>query len=361
MQGDWRDRPAPVRAGEELNGERLGRYLKENIPGLSGGLTVLQFPSGFSNLTYLVRIGEREMVLRRPPFGTKIKSAHDMGREFTILSHLYPVYKKVPEPLHYCEDETVLGAPFYVMKRLKGVILRPEMPAEMVPRPALMAEIAGSFVDALVELHAVDYRQAGLGNFGKPRGYVQRQVEGWIGRYQKSRTDDIEEMDRVARWLSEHRPPESGSALIHNDFKYDNMVLDPVDWSRITGILDWEMATVGDPLMDLGTSLGYWVEADDPPEIQALRLSPTNLPGNPSRADLVEAYMQKSGRKIPNTVFYFVYGTFKLAVIVQQIYYRYKKGYTQDERFAGLIAAVRACGRLGIAAIDKGRIDRLSS
>jgi aminoglycoside phosphotransferase (APT) family kinase protein len=220
-----------------------------------------------------------------------------------------------------------------------------------------MGRIAGAFVDNLVDLHAVDYQAAGLGKLGRPKGYIQRQVEGWSGRYYKSRTDDIFEMDEVASWLAKNRPPESDATLIHNDYKYDNLVLDPANWSRITGVLDWEMATIGDPLMDLGTALGYWVEAGDPPEIQALRLSPTNLPGNPTRAELVEHYALRSDRDVSNILFYFVYGLFKLAVIVQQIYYRYERGYTQDPRFAGLIAAVRACGRMAIQAIEKGRID----
>ncbi len=354
MPEDFRDQPAPVRAGEELDEQRLRTYLEQHIPHLSGRLTVEQFPRGFSNLTYLVRFGDHEMVLRRPPFGANIKSAHDMGREHTILAGLYPVYKKVPEPLLYCQDHGVLGAPFYLMSRLEGVILRPQMPQEMIPAPDLMGRIADSFIDNLADLHAVDYKAAGLAKLGRPQGYVRRQVEGWIGRYQKSSTDDIPEMDQVSSWLAGNMPPESGATLIHNDYKYDNLVLDPGNWSQIRGVLDWEMATIGDPLMDLGTTLGYWVEAGDPPAIQALRLSPTNLPGNPSRAQLIERYMDKSGRDLPEPVFYFVYGLFKLAVIVQQIYYRYKRGHTQDPRFSDLNIAVIACGQMAAQAVRKG-------
>jgi aminoglycoside phosphotransferase (APT) family kinase protein len=359
MRTDWRDQPVAVRVGEELDEESLRDYLVQHFPDLSGSLTVRQFPSGFSNLTYLIRFGEREMVLRRPPFGARIKSAHDMRREHTILSQLYPVFNRVPMPLHYCQDTSVLGAPFYLMSRLEGVILRPQMPRGMIPDPELMGRIAGAFIDNLVDLHSVDFRAAGLGEFGRPEGYIQRQIEGWSGRYYKSRTDDILEMDEVASWLAENRPLESVPALIHNDYKYDNLVLDPADWSRITGVLDWEMATIGDPLMDLGTALGYWVEAGDPPEIQALRLSPTNLDGNPTRAELVERYARRSGQDVSNILFYFVYGLFKLAVIVQQIYYRYESGYTQDPRFAGLITAVRACSRMAKQVIDNERIDLL--
>ncbi len=360
MGNDWRDRPAAVRPGEELDAGRLESYLKAHITGLTGDLVIKQFPRGFSNLTYLLAFGEQELVLRRPPFGTKIKTAHDMGREYTILSHLIQVYSKVPRPLLFCEDESVIGAPFYVMTRLQGIILRPQMPPEMIPSRETMHGIAGAFVDNLVELHAIDPLEVGLGGLGRPEGYIWRQIDGWAKRYQKARTDDIPAMAAVADWLYSNIPSETGATLIHNDYKYDNLVLDPDDWTSIIGVLDWEMATIGDPLMDLGTSLGYWVEAGDPEAVRALRLSPTDLPGNPSREQLVERYARRSGRDVPNIVFYYVYGLFKLAVIVQQIYARYKGGYTQDPRFAGLIHAVRACGRMAMQAIEKGHIGQLS-
>ena len=356
MPGEWLDRPAAVRPGEEVDNGRLDRYLKNWLPALSGTLAVEQFPSGFSNLTYLLRYSKQQLVLRRPPFGAKIKSAHDMGREYRILSRLIQVYPKVPRPLLYCEDESVIGAPFYVMTRLTGVILRPQMPAAMTPAPGLMSRIADAFVANFVALHGVDYEAAGLGKLGQPEGYIQRQIAGWSKRYKASRTDDIPEMEQAAAWLAEEQPAESEATLIHNDYKYDNLVLDPEDWSTIIGVLDWEMATLGDPLMDLGSSLGYWVEGGDPEEIQALRLSPTNVPGNPSREELLASYERQSGREVSNPVFYYVYGLFKLAVIVQQIYARYRRGDTQDPRFAGLIDAVRACGRMAGQAIEKGRI-----
>ena len=347
----WQDRPTAVRSGEALNIEKLEPYLKERLPHLDGRLTIEQFPSGFSNLTYLIRVGETELVLRRPPFGANIKSAHDMSREFHILSHLNGVYPKVPQPYLYCEDEAVIGAHFYVMERLAGVILRPQMPPEMIPAPPLMGQIAASLIDNLAALHALDYKAAGLGDFGKPEGYVERQVTGWSKRYLRSKTDEIADMEKTAAWLMANLPPESDAALIHNDFKYDNLVLDTADWATIIGVLDWEMATIGDPLMDLGTSLGYWLQPDDPPELLAMRFSPTTLPGNPTRSELVERYARKSGRDVSNLTFYYVYGLFKLAVIVQQIYYRYKKGYTQDPRFANLIGAVKACGGMAVKSI----------
>lgn len=355
----WADRPAPVRAGEELDLARLSAYLERELPEVSGPLSVEQFPSGFSNLTYLLRRGERAWVLRRPPFGTNVKTAHDMGREYRILTGLREVFPKAPVPVLYCEDGSVLGAPFYLMERVEGVILRPRLSRTTAPPADRMREIARSFVATHVELHSVDWEAAGLGELGRPTGYVGRQVGGWTKRWAAARTDEVREMEATASWLAENQPAESGAALIHNDFKYDNLVLDPEDWSRVLAVLDWEMATIGDPLMDLGTTLGYWTDPDDPPELRALRLSPTTLPGNPSRAELVEEYARARGGEIGDVVFYYVYGLFKIGVIVQQIYRRYEEGHTSDERFAGLAAAVRGVGRLARQAIDRRRIDRL--
>lgn len=299
------------------------------------------------------------MVLRRPPFGANIKSGHDMSREYKVLSGLIREYDKVPRPLLFCEDDTIIGAPFYVMERVQGIILRSTMPAEMVPDPGTMAGIAEGLINTFAELHAVDYSAAGLADLGRPEGYVERQIHGWIGRYEQARTDEIPEMDQVGTWLAANMPSESGASLIHNDFKYDNMVLNAEDWTKVEAILDWEMATLGDPLMDLGTSLGYWMDEDDPPQIRKLALSPTTLPGNPSRTEVAEMYARKSGRNIDHLVFYYAYGLYKIAVIVQQIYARYKKGYTRDERFAGLIYAVHGCSQLAWQAIQKNRIDHL--
>ena len=349
------DQPKAVRQGEALELTTLEPYLREHL-NLTGELRVKQFPSGFSNLTYLLELGGASLVLRRPPFGANIKSAHDMGREYRVLSHLHPVYSKAPKPLLYCEDVEVIGAPFYVMERVEGVILRGTMPEERAPEPDLMRGVAASLVNALAELHAVDLDAAGLRDFGRPEGYVARQVHGWAERYKAAQTDHVPTLEAAAGWLAGNMPPESGAALIHNDFKYDNVVLAPHDPTRITAVLDWEMATVGDPLMDLGTSLGYWTQTDDPPAMQRLGLSPTALPGNPTRAEVVEQYEQASGREVLEPVFYYVYGLFKVAVIVQQIYARYKKGLTKDERFAGLIHAVRACGEMAERAVDRGSV-----
>ncbi len=364
MTNKWLDQAKNVRPGEELDKARLLAYLKDHLPDLNGPLIIKQFPSGFSNLTYLLQIGERGLVLRRPPLGVKIKSAHDMGREYHILSHLSQVYPKIPQTLHYCEDEAIIGAPFYLMKRLTGIILRPEMPVAMNPSPDLMGRIADSFIDTLVELHAVDYQAAGLGDLGRPAGYIERQIGGWSKRYQNARTDDVPDIERVATWLQDHKPTNESdettrASLIHNDYKYNNLMLDPQDWTHVMAILDWEMSTLGNPLMDLGTTLGYWVEADDHEIMHTLDLSPTTLPGNPSREALAERYSQKSGQNIDHLVFYYVYGLFKVAVIIQQIYRRFKLGHTQDQRFAQLDQAVKVCGITAGQAIEKGRINQL--
>jgi aminoglycoside phosphotransferase (APT) family kinase protein len=354
------DQSATVRAGEELPEEALLAYLKQHLPDLDGPLTVEQFPSGFSNLTYLLRPGERELVLRRPPVGANIKTAHDMGREYRILSHLYPVYGKVPRPLLFCEDETVLGAPFYVMERVKGIILRAQPPRGLELSPETLRRLSEVFVENLVEIHGIDYDAAGLGDLGSPQGYVARQIGGWTKRYFNARTDDVPEIEQLAVWLREHLPPDSArGSLIHNDYKYDNLVLAPDELTRVVAVLDWEMATVGDPLMDFGTSLGYWVEATDAEEWQQYGFVLTKLPGNFTRSELLDYYSRCSGREIVEPVFYYAYALLKIAVIVQQIYARYKQGLTKDPRFAQLGALVKACGRLAQRAIECKRIDRL--
>ena len=355
------DQSAAIRAGEELPNETLLAYLKQHLPDLGGPLTVEQFPAGFSNLTYLLRIGDRELVLRRPPVGAKIKTAHDMGREYRILAHLHPVYAKVPRPLLFCEDESVLGAPFYVMERVQGVILRAQPPRGLDLSAETLRRLSEVFVENLVEIHSIDYEAAGLGDLGSPQGYVARQISGWTKRYYNARTDDVPEIEQLAAWLHDHPPPDSTrGSLIHNDYKYDNLVLAPDDLTRVVAVLDWEMATVGDPLMDFGTSLGYWVEATDPEEWQKYGFVLTKLPGNFTRSELLDYYSRRSGRDIPDPVFYYAYALLKIAVIVQQIYARYKQGLTNDPRFAQLGALVKACGHLAQRAIAYKRIDRLA-
>ena len=342
-----------VRPGEELDARALAQFLGWDE------VRVSQFPSGHSNLTYLVEGGaqghNRQLVLRRPPFGSKVKTAHDMGREYRILSRLHAVYPPAPKPVAYSEDSAILGAPFYVMERIVGVILRRDPPPSLLP-PDTARRLGLAFIDNLATLHGLDYRAAGLGDLGKPEGYVERQVRGWAERYRNARTDDIPDMEFLENWLGEHLPTESGAALIHNDYKYDNLVLAADDLTRIIGVLDWEMSTVGDPLMDLGTALSYWVHADDPPDLQAVRMCATTVPGSLTRAELLTRYRERTGRDIPDIVFYYCFALFKSCGVVQQIYYRYKQGLTHDERFAAMIYAVRALSATAVRAIGRGHI-----
>ena len=352
MENNLLDQPRDVRRGEELPITNLTKYLREHLPDARGDLVVKQFPSGHSNLTFLLQIGEQELVLRRPPFGANIQTAHDMGREYKILSHLHPVYDKVPRPLLYCADESVIGAPFYVMERVRGIVLRAKPPQGLTLTPEVMRDLSLAFVDNLAAIHSIDCTAADLGDLGKPQGYAARQVRGWTERYANAKTDDVPDIERVAAWLAEHIPTESGAALIHNDYKYDNLVLDPDDLG-IRAVLDWEMATIGDPLMDLGTSLGYWVEQNDPAELRALAFGPTMLPGNLSRDEIVQRYARVTGRDVAHIQFYYVYALFKIAVIVQQIYNRYKQGFSHDPRFAKMIDAVRVLGMTAAREIEK--------
>jgi aminoglycoside phosphotransferase (APT) family kinase protein len=338
------DATRPPRAGEELDLGKLAPYLHAHLG--EGEITVAQFPGGHSNLTYLITLGSTEYVLRRPPFGSKVKTAHDMGREVRVLSHLAPIWPRAPRPVLFCEDESVLGAKFYLMERRRGVILRKD--ATDLP-PETVRRLCESFVDTLVELHAIDPAAAGLSDFGNPTGFVERQVSGWTKRYADARTDDIPDVDRVAAWLAANMPASPPATIIHNDFKYDNLVLDADDPTKIMAVLDWEMSTIGDPLMDLGTTLCYWVEPGDAPELVASRFGPTTLPGSFTRAELAARYAARSRRDLSRLDFYYAFGLFKTAVVAQQIYYRWKQGLTKDDRFAAMIHGVRALARQSAA------------
>ena len=346
------DRPGAVRNGEQLDMTAVEIYLKDTIAGLEGPLTIEQFPSGASNLTYLISCAGRSLVLRRPPIGTKAATAHDMGREVRVLSALCEHWPYAPRPLAYCMDISIIGAPFYIMERIEGIILRKDLPSGLFATPARLHRLYERFVEVLCELHALDYRRIGLADLGKPEGYVRRQVLGWSRRYRAARTPDVPDFEAVMGWLEEKMPPESpGAAIIHNDFKLDNIVLDPADPLRIIGVLDWEMCTIGDPLMDLGSTLGYWVEKDDPPERQIMRSMPTHLAGALTRRAFVDLYGRLSGLEMDRFDFYYCFGLFRLAVIVQQIYYRYYHGQTRDERFRRYAAGVPVLERAAQAVI----------
>jgi aminoglycoside phosphotransferase (APT) family kinase protein len=351
------DEATEVRKGEELDNRKVEAFLRDVIPGLEGEMAIQQFPSGASNLTYLVTVGEREMVLRRPPFGTKAKTAHDMGREYKVLKALGPVYPYCPRPLAYTEDPEVMGCSFYVMERIRGIVLRRDIPESLGLGPGDMTRLCENLFKVLYELHSVDYRKIGLGELGKPEGYVERQVTGWSRRYRTARTPDVPEAEVVMGWLKEKMPLDTDvPCLIHNDFKFDNVVLDPENPLNIIGVLDWEMTTVGDPLMDLGGTLAYWVEAGDPQEMQLMRSVPTNAEGALKRRELVALYERLSGRTIHHYDFYLCFGLFKLAVIVQQIYYRYYHGQTQDPRFQKMGYVVGILEKATMNIIERSRL-----
>ena len=354
------DEAGTAREEERLDPARIEPFLRAALPGAAGPVSVLQFPRGHSNLTYLVRVGEREVVLRRPPFGVTVKTAHDMKREYQILSALQGRYPRAPRPIAFCDDESLIGAKFYVMERVRGVILRSsEPPAGIAFSPDLLHRTSTALVDNLADLHAVDVTAPPLSTMGKPQGYVARQVSGWTARYFAAKTDEIPAVEAAAAWLAGNMPAQSGAALIHNDYRYDNVVLDPQDLTRVVAVLDWEMATVGDPLMDLGTFIGYWADPDDPPEHRSRSYGPTSLPGSLSRAQLLERYARVSGRETSAILFHYVFALFKIAVIAQQIYKRFVEGKTHDPRFAQLIDWVRAMARQSERALELGRIDRL--
>ena len=353
------DSPREIRDGEEFAVETLKTYLSENNIN-ADDLSIKQFPSGYSNLTYFLKSSSQEFVLRRPPFGAKsLQGGHDMFREYNVLKNLKSQFFKIPDVYLYCDNSEIIGAPFYLMERVEGYIIRPNLQQKDSPGKEVIQNVSKSLVSTLVELHNVDIYQANLNELGNINGYVKRQVEGWIKRYNHSKTDSIENMEFIASWLDENQPVEVQRSIVHNDFKYDNLVLDKDNHSKITAVLDWEMATIGDPFMDLGTTLGYWVDKNDLPELKLFQLSATTLDGNPTREGILELYEKESGKNISNPVFYYVFGLFKIAVIAQQIYFRYKKGYTKDRRFSLLNLAVMSLSVMAKQAIIKNRLSDL--
>jgi aminoglycoside phosphotransferase (APT) family kinase protein len=350
----FNDQPAEVRSGEELDTVRLEAYLRQHLTE-DGPLEVRQFPSGHSNLTYSITLGARKLVLRKPPFGSKVKSAHDMGREFKVLSRLHVAYAPAPKVLFFCDDPEVLGSPFYLMEPIEGLILRNRIPSSLdfsPPRAHVLSEL---FLDNLVALHAVDYVGTGLAALGKPEGYLERQVHGWTERYFQSKTHEYSQVEKITAWMQANLPSSSTVALIHNDYKYDNVVLDPDDLT-IRGVLDWEMCTLGDPLADLGTTLAYWTEAGEFGDPMHPDSAPTAQPGSLTRDELVARYAEKTGADVAHIAFYLVLARFKLAVIVQQIYFRFYQGLTQDQRFASMPQTIAVLLKSALACAETQRI-----
>lgn len=349
----WVDQPDALRDENRFDAAALETWLRSAVSGLPAGpMQVRQFSGGASNLTYELRFGDRALILRSPPPGTKPRGGHDMGREYRVLRALHGHYP-CPEPLAYQDDPALLGAPFYVMQKLEGIILRRDPPPGLDCGPARAATLCRALWDQQIALHQLDYQALGLGDLGQPQGYVARQVAGWSERYRRARTDDVPDCESLMAWLDAEQPadcPRPG--LIHNDYRFDNVVLDPADQLSIIGVLDWEMCTIGDPLMDLGCALAYWIEADDPAPMQQARMQPSQLPGMFSRVQVVEYYAERTGLALDNPRFYYVFGLFRLAVIAQQIYYRYRAGQTRNPRFEGFGRFVAVLADAAARSID---------
>ena len=327
------DSAKAVRDGEQLNMPTLTHWLSQHLAELDSIPDVTQYSGGASNWTYCLSFPGQEIILRRAPEGTKAKGAHDMGREYRLQSALKPVYPYVPRMLGYCEDEEVIGSDFYIMEKLTGIIPRKNLPRGLQPDAKTTRQMCMNVLDCLIELHQVDYKAAGLEHLGKGAGYTKRQIEGWSDRYRKAKTWNVPGGKFVMQWLADNLPENERICITHNDFRFDNVVLDPDDITNVLGVLDWELATLGDPLMDLGNTVAYWVEEDDDFLAKASRRQPTQLEGMLTRAQVVDYYCHKMGIEVEDFTFYEVYGLFRLAVIVQQIYYRYHHKQTRNPAY----------------------------
>jgi aminoglycoside phosphotransferase (APT) family kinase protein len=350
MSGDTID----VRDDERFDEARLAAYLRGKLPGSDHPLAVRQFGGGAANLTYLLSYGAHEYVLRRPPLGPLARSAHDMRREFKVLSVLHRAYPYAPRAYLHCEDAEIIGAEFFVMERRHGVVVRKALPAIYAQFSDAPRQMSLALVDALADLHAVDYTAIGLGDLGKPAGFVERQIEGWYKRWQSAKTEDVPEMDAVYEWLKNNVPASSQFALVHNDYKLDNAMLAGDDPGRIVAIFDWDMATLGDPLSDLGALLAYWTEPADPAYLQGLSMMPAGDLGFPTRPELVERYAERSGRPVEHIRFYRALGLFRVVVIIAQIYIRFVRGQTHDQRFAALGPGIAPMAKAAQALVAGG-------
>jgi aminoglycoside phosphotransferase (APT) family kinase protein len=344
------DKPKALRDEDTLDLEKLSTFVKTQVSGLVGTPVLEQFSGGASNLTYQLSFDNQAFIIRCPPRGTKAKGAHDMQREYNIQLALKPFYPYIPRMIALCTDVDVLGHDFYVMEKVTGIIPRANLPKGMILSASDTRQLCTNVLDKMVDLHQIKIENTDLQAFGKGDGYAQRQIEGWIGRYEKAKTWNVPHATKIKTWLRANMPAQSRNCLIHNDFRFDNVVLDANDPLKIVGILDWEMATIGDPLMDLGNSLAYWVQADDDFVMRKFRRQPTNMNGMLTRKEVIDYYCKQMGIDVPDFRFYEVYGLFRLAVIVQQIYYRYHLGQTQNRAFRHLYLMANyliwRCGRV---------------
>jgi aminoglycoside phosphotransferase (APT) family kinase protein len=341
---------AAVREGEQIDAHALAAYLRGRLEGFESGLTLRQFPGGHSNLTYLLEAGGREYVLRRPPLGPVAPKAHDMAREYHVLRAVHPLFPQAPRAFLLCDDVSVIGATFFIMERRRGLVLRREVPDPFADDPDFGRRVSEAFVDCLAALHAVDVSQVAL---GKPAGFLARQVSGWAERWQRAQTETLPLMDELISWLTERLPKSPPPTLVHNDYKLDNLMLDAGDPGRVEAVLDWEMTTAGDPLVDLGCVLCYWPEAGDPAVRREALSEITTRPGWFTRSQIVERYARSTGRDVSGLGYYEVFGIFKVAVVLQQIYFRYRRGQTRDERFRNFDERVRGLVEVAAAVAER--------
>jgi len=327
------DRPGNVRAEDQPDLQKLHEYLKPILGFKSGELSIKQYKGGASNLTFLIQSDVDQFILRTPPIGANIASAHDMLREFTIQQKL-STHLPVPKMYHYCSDTAVIEREFYVMEKLTGIIPRKNLPKDWLHSSDNTTELCTSYVNLLIKIHNLDYQKVGLEDLYKGKGYVKRQVSGWTKRMTQAQTPDVPQFESIMQWLDNNQPPDQKPTLIHNDFRFDNLVFDPENKGKIIGILDWEMATIGDPLMELGNSLAYWIQSNDPLALRMLRRQPTHEKGMFTRDHLVGYYQTKRNLTNESFLFYYVFGLFRLSVIIQQIYFRYYHKQSTNKRFA---------------------------
>jgi aminoglycoside phosphotransferase (APT) family kinase protein len=349
-----------VRRGEEMDPGQLDRVLKKVVPDLQGQINIKQFPSGASNLTYLITYDNQELVLRRPPLGTKAASAHSMIREYRVIHALQKEYPAVPKGLFYTDDISLLGSEFYLMEKVDGVLVKDKIPVEWALTKGDHRLFSQVIFDKLIELHQVDIEAAGLTEFGTPEGYAARQIVGWNKRFVNAKTADIPGFDDVREWLVATIPDESNStlpaSLLHGDYRIDNVMLDPKDPFKVVAVLDWEMAALGDPLMDLSNALAYWVHNDDPIVLKSILKQPSDMPGMMRREEIIAHYGDRTGLDTSRWDFYEVYGYWRLVVILQQLYFRYVNKQTQDVRFANYGQAVSDLGKYCQQLIAKSRL-----
>ncbi|WP_026998083.1 phosphotransferase family protein [Flectobacillus major] len=327
------DKPRTVRDEDRLDNDKIRIFIEQYLPNLTGNMTIEQFSGGASNLTYQISFGQQQYILRCPPKGTKAKGAHDMAREYKIMQALKPFYQYVPQMIAYCDDTSLIGREFYVMEKLVGIIPRANLPKEMTLNNQETRHLCLNVLDKMVQLHQIPIEKTPLSTFGKGQGYCQRQITGWTERYKKVKTWNVPSCQYIMDWLQRNQPSEERSCFIHNDFRFDNVVLSPDNPLEVIGVLDWEMATIGDPLMDLGNSLAYWVEANDDFMFKMVRRQPTHLKGMLTRKEVVAYYCNKMGISLPSFTFYEVYGLFRLIVILQQIYFRYYHRQTTNPAY----------------------------